>query len=112
MQLKPFVENDNIENRIKTTRSNKGSTTYEISIDPKSKDHLARFKLVFQCSTYCVEQQYGPPANLQIVFDQWHDGKLVSSHAQDVVIASNIKNKINPKKKRKREADYSDNEEE
>ena len=110
MQLKPYVEKEKIENEVKMTKSGKGGTIYEIKVNPKSKDHLARFKIVFQCSTYCIEQQYGPPANLQLVFDQWHNGKLVASDTQEIVIASNIKNKINPKKKRKRENDQSDDE--
>ena len=110
MQLKPFMENEKIENEVKTIKTGKGGTTYEIKINSKSKDHLARFKVVFQCSTYCIEQMYGPPADLQLVFDQWYDGKLISSNTQAIVIASNIKNKINPKKKRKREFDQSDEE--
>ena len=107
MQLKAFKESNRAENQVKATKSDRGQVTYEVTIDPNSTDHLARFLICFQCSTYCVESQYGPPAELQISVSQWSNGKMAATDAQDIVVASNLKNKLNPKKKRKLNEEYS-----
>ena len=107
MQLKSYREAGNIENQVKATKSDRGQVTYEVKINPDSKDHMARFLICFQCSSYCIETVYGPPADLQISVSQWSNGKLAATDTQDVIVASNLRNKLNPKKKRKLNEEYS-----
>ena len=110
MQLKAFKEDGKIENTVKATKSDKGQVTYEVTINPNSKDHLARFLICFQCSSYCVESMYGGTADLQISVTQLSQNKVISTSTQDVIVAANLKNKLQPRKKRKLEEEYSNDE--
>ena len=86
-------------------KDTKGNPIYNIDVNPNYKDPVVRCKVVFNCTSYCLDMQHGPDTSTLIVYEQWLDDKMVSSDTKQVTIVSNIRKKVLPKKRLRLDSD-------
>ena len=86
-------------------KDSKGNQIYTIQIDPEYKDPIVRCKVIFNCTSYCLDMQYGPNTTMLLTFEQWLDNKMISTDARQISVVSNIRKRILPKKRLRLDSD-------
>ena len=91
-----------MKNEYCVTKDEKGNAIHNITISPDHKDPLVRMKMTWDCTTYCLQKEFGPQITLILNCEQWKDNKMFGNAKQKVIVMSNVKKRIQRPAKRLR----------
>ena len=94
-----YNENGPAKNTCTQEIDNKNNNIYKISINNDYRDPIVRCKIIFNCTSYCLSQQFGQNVEIRMVCEQWQANKMVATDEKQISIMSNIRKKIMPKKR-------------
>ena len=77
MSLMPYKLKDGAKNECEIKKDDKGNAIHIISISPTHVDPIIKFKMTWDCTSYCLQKEYGPQAALLLNCEQWESNKMI-----------------------------------
>ena len=102
---------DGAKNEYEVNKDDKGNAIHSIKISPIHADPIVKFKMTWDCTTYCLQKEFGPKITLVLNCEQWKDNKMLCKAKQKVAVMSNVKKRIQRPMKRLRVSSSEDDEE-
>ena len=104
----PYKLKDGAKNEYNNIQDDKGNSIHVIELNENNIDPLVKIKLTWDCTSYCLQKEFGPKAALILNCEQWKDNMMVCNAKQKVAIMSNIKKRIQRPAKRLRVSSSDD----
>ena len=80
----PYKLKEGTKNEYDMLKDEKGNTLHCININQSTTDPIVRFKVTWDCTSYCLQKAFGPGTALMLNCEQWKDNRMVCQAKQKI----------------------------
>ena len=100
--MAPYKLKEGLKNDYDNSKDDKGFTIHTITLNPSCIDPLVKFKMTMDCTSYCLQKEYGPKASIILHCQQWKENVMICSAKQKIAVMANVKKRVQRAAKRLR----------